>query len=138
MAMTAGSSGGVNSDINVTPMIDVLLVLLIIFMVVIALGRTAMDIQIPPVDTGAKQNAGPNTQIVLEIRDDGKFALNGGTEFGLDQLDQQIHNIYDNRPMKLMFVKPGQTRKYGEIIAALDIVRGAGVEVIGWTPIEAQ
>lgn len=138
MSMQAGSSGGVNSDINVTPMIDVLLVLLIIFMVVIALGRTAMDIQIPPVDTGARNSAPDNTQIVLEIKDDGKFALNGGVEFPLTELDQQIHNVYDRRPMKLMFVKPGQTRKYGEIITALDIVRGAGVEVIGWTPIEAN
>ena len=137
MAMTAGSSGGVNSDINVTPMIDVLLVLLIIFMVVIALGRTAMDIQIPPVDTGKRASA-DNTQIVLEIKDNGRFALNGGDEFTLAQLDQQIHNVYDRRPMKLMFVKPGQTRKYGDIITALDIVRGAGVEVIGWTPIEAN
>jgi len=137
MSMQAGSSGGVNSDINVTPMIDVLLVLLIIFMVVIALGRTAMEISIPPVDTGAKATPSSN-QIVLEIRDNGRFSINAGAEFTLAQLDQEIHGIYDRRPMKLMFVKPGQTRKYGEIIAALDIVRGAGVEVIGWTPIEAQ
>ncbi len=138
MAMSAGSSGGVNSDINVTPMIDVLLVLLIIFMVVIALGRTAMDIQIPPVDTGARNTPSNSNQIVLEIRDDGRFSLNNGAEFTLASLDQEIHSIYDRRPMKLMFVKPGQTRKYGEIISALDIVRGAGVEVIGWTPIEAN
>ena len=76
MAMSAGSSGGVNSDINVTPMIDVLLVLLIIFMVVIALGRTAVPIQIPPVDTEAK-NADQSTQIVLELRDDGTYWING-------------------------------------------------------------
>ncbi len=54
MSMSAGDTGGVNSDINVTPMIDVLLVLLIIFMIVQALKRAAMDIQIPPVDTGAQ------------------------------------------------------------------------------------
>jgi biopolymer transport protein ExbD len=136
--MSAGESGGVNSDINVTPMIDVLLVLLIIFMVVIALGRTAMDIQIPPVDTGTRQQNAKSDQIVLELRDNGSFAINGQAEFALAQLDQQIHGVFDNRPAKLLFVKPGQTRKYGEIIAALDIARGAGVEVLGWTPIESN
>ena len=72
-------------------------------------------------------------QIVLEIRDDGTYAVNGQL-VPLDQLDTQLHSIYDNRPVKLLFVKPGLDRVYQDIIEAMDIARGAGVLVIGFTP----
>ncbi len=137
MAMSTGGSGGVNSEINVTPMIDVLLVLLIIFMIVQALKRAAVDIQIPPVATGAL-SSGPSTQIVLELRDDGTYVINGQAPTPLAALDAQLHEIFDQRPAKLLFVKPGQNRVYGEIIEAIDIARGAGIEVIGFTPAESN
>ena len=136
MAMSAGSSGGVNSDINVTPMIDVLLVLLIIFMIVIALGRTAIDIQIPPLDTGVR-NSTPSTQIVLELRDDGGYYINGES-VAKDGLEARIKQIFEPRPAKVIFLKPGQNRIYGDIMEAIDIARGAGVELVGFIPIEAN
>jgi biopolymer transport protein TolR len=132
MAMAAGGSGGLNSEINVTPMIDVLLVLLIIFMIIQPLNRQVIPIQVPPPQTTAAP-AGPSNQIVLEIRDDGTYAVNG-QPVPKDQLDTQIHSIYDTRPVKLMFVKPGLNRVYQDIIEAMDIARGAGVQVIGFTP----
>jgi biopolymer transport protein ExbD len=138
MAMsTGGAGGGVTSEINVTPMIDVLLVLLIIFMIVNALSRTVIEVQIPPSETAAAQSSQSN-QIVLEMKPDGSYAINGQTPFQLPQLDSEIHNIYDNRPAKLIFVKPAGTRVYGEVMEAIDIVRGAGVEVVGFTPVEAN
>ncbi len=137
MAMSTGSTGGVTSDINVTPMIDVLLVLLIIFMIVNALSRTVIEVQIPPEQAAATSSA-PSTQIVLQLREDGSYDINGQQPFALDQLDSQIHQIYDNRPAKIMFVKPAGSRTYGEVIEAIDIVRSAGVVVIGFTPIEAN
>ncbi len=138
MAMsTGGGEGGVTSEINVTPMIDVLLVLLIIFMIVNALNRQVIEVQIPPVQTAAAQSQESN-QIVLQMLADGGFAINGQTPFQLAQLDTEIHNVYDNRPAKLIFVKPAGTRTYGEVMEAIDIVRGAGVTVIGFTPIEAN
>lgn len=136
MSMSAGSSGGVNSDINVTPMIDVLLVLLIIFMLVIALGRTAMQIQIPPVETEARP-PDQSTQIVLELRDDGSYWING-TNFPKANLASGIKQIFDQRPVKLMFIKPGLNRLYKDVIAVVDVARGSGVVVIGFTPIEAN
>lgn len=137
MAMASGGeSGEVNSDINVTPMIDVLLVLLIIFMIVQLVVRPVVEIQIPPVDTGTLSSA-PSTQIVLELRDDGSYIING-TPYPKAGLDQAIHTIYDIRPAKLIFVKPGPNRLYGDIIEAIDVVKGAGVEVVGLTPIEAN
>lgn len=138
MAMSAGGeSGGVTSEINVTPMIDVLLVLLIIFMIVQALKRAAVDIQIPPIATGAVSSAN-STQIVLELRDDGTYVINGQAPTPLAALDRQFHEIFDQRPAKLLFIKPGQNRVYGEIIEAIDIARGAGIEVIGFTPVESN
>lgn len=137
MSMAAGSSGGVNSDINVTPMIDVLLVLLIIFMIVQALKRAAIDIQIPPVETGNNQPNAVSNQIVLQLKADGSYAING-TPYAKAQLEQAFHTIYDARPAKLLFVKPDPTRVYGDLIEAIDIARGAGVQIVGFTPIEAN
>jgi biopolymer transport protein ExbD len=135
--MSTGGGGDVTSDINVTPMIDVLLVLLIIFMIVQALKRAAIDIQIPPVETGAKSSA-QSTQIVLELRDDGSYVINGQAPTPKTQLDRRLHEIYDQRPAKLLFVKPGQNRVYADVIEAIDIARGAGVAVVGFTPIESN
>ena len=132
MAMsTGGGQGVVTSDINVTPMIDVLLVLLIIFMIMQPLSRMSMDIQVPPPDTPT--NAPPSAQIVLELRDDGTYAINSQV-YPREQLAAQFHAIFDARPAKLMFVKAGPNRIYQDVIAAMDIARGAGVQVIGFTP----
>ncbi len=137
MAMNTGGGGQVTSDINVTPMIDVLLVLLIIFMIVNALSRSVTEIQIPPNETASASSA-PSTQIVLELKDDGMLSINGQQSFPMDRLDQEIHAVFDPRPTKLLFVKPGLERSYGEVIEAIDIARGAGVLVVGVTPVEAN
>jgi biopolymer transport protein TolR len=137
MAMSAGgSSGGVQSDINVTPMIDVLLVLLIIFMITQPLSRMAMDVQVPPPDTPQTNKTPPN-QIVLELGDDGGYSING-QPVPKDQLDTQIHAIYDQRPAKLLFIKAGPNRIYQDVVEAMDVARGAGVQIIGFTPKEAN
>jgi biopolymer transport protein ExbD len=136
MAMSTGAQGGLNSEPNVTPMIDVLLVLLIIFMVVIALGRSAMPIQIPPTDT-ATRSSDVSDQIVLELRDDGTYWING-TQYQKPGLGAAIQQIFQDRPAKLLFLKPGQNRIYADVINAVDVARGAGVEVVGFTPIESN
>jgi biopolymer transport protein ExbD len=136
MAMTTGSSGGVQSDINVTPMIDVLLVLLIIFMITQPLSRKALDIQVPPPNSTTASTSASN-QIVLEMADDGSYAINS-QPVPKDQLDAQIHAVFDNRPAKLLFIKAGPNRIYQDIIEAMDVARGAGVQIIGFTPKEAR
>jgi biopolymer transport protein ExbD len=137
MGMSTGNSGGVNNEINVVPMIDILLVLLIIFMIVNALSRTVIEVNIPPEQTASTATSA-SIQLVLELKEDGSYAINGQTPFVLEDLDAQIHTLYDNRPAKVMFVKPAGKRTYGEVMEAIDIVKGAGVEVIGFTPIEAN
>ena len=137
MAMATGaSSGGVQSDINVTPMIDVLLVLLIIFMITQPLSRMAMDVQVPPPEQTTTTQAA-NNQIVLELADNGSYAING-QPVPKDQLDTQIHAIFDPRPAKLLFIKAGANRLYQDVVEAMDVARGAGVQIIGFTPQEAN
>ena len=137
MAMSAGGpSGGVQSDINVTPMIDVLLVLLIIFMITQPLSRMALDVQVPPPEE-TQVTKQPPSQIVLELADDGSYTING-QPVPKDQLDTQIHAIYDQRPAKLLFIKAGTNRLYQDVVDAMDVARGAGVQIIGFTPREAN
>ena len=135
--MAMGSSGGgegLSSEINVTPLIDVLLVLLIIFMITQPLSRKAFDVQVPP-EQQNKQKQQQSSQIVLELKADGSYAING-QPYAVSQLDQALHQIYDPRPAKLLFIKAAPTRKYVDVMQAMDIAHGAGVQVIGFTPPE--
>jgi len=135
--MAMGSSGGgegLSSEINVTPLIDVLLVLLIIFMITQPLSRKAFDVQVPP-EQQSKQKQQQSSQIVLELKADGSYAING-QPYSVNQLDQAFHQIYDPRPAKLLFIKAAPNRKYVDVMQAMDIAHGAGVQVIGFTPPE--
>jgi biopolymer transport protein ExbD len=137
MAMgSGGSGGGLSSDINVTPMIDVLLVLLIIFMITLPLSRREFVVQVPAEQQPQRQQKQSSSdQIVLELRADGSYAINT-QPVALDQLDAKFHEFYDQRPAKLLFIKSAPNRKYGDIVHAMDVARGAGVQVIGFTPPE--
>jgi biopolymer transport protein ExbD len=137
MAMSTGdASGGIQSEPNVIPMIDIMLVMLIIFMVSQPLSRMALDVQVPPQEQQTKSDAKSN-QIVLELTADGGYAINT-QPVPVDQLDTQLHAIFDARPAKLLFVKSAPTRIYQDLIDAMDVARGAGVQVIGFTPADAE
>jgi biopolymer transport protein ExbD len=133
------SGGGYNSEPNVVPMIDIMLVLLIIFMMQVPLSRKAMDVQVPPPmpPNVQPQQSQQSNQIVLELKEDGSYAVNA-QPVAFSQLDARLHEIYDNRPAKLIFLKSAGNRKYQEVVEAMDIARGAGVQVIGFTPTESS
>ena len=133
MAMQTSGLGGLTSEPNVVPMIDILLVLLIIFMMTITQNRKAMDIQIPEEQKAQQEQQLESDQIVLELKEDGTYAINA-TPVTLAQLDNAVHALYDQRPAKIMFLKTARNRRWREVITAMDIVRGAGVQVIGFTP----
>ena len=137
MAMgSGGSGGGLSADINVTPMIDVLLVLLIIFMITLPLSRRRFEVQVPPEQKQQpRQKQQSSDQIVLELRPDGSYAINT-QPVPFEQLEAKFHELYDQRPAKLLFIKAAPNRKYGEVMRAMDLARGAGVQVIGFTPAE--
>ena len=133
MAFTSGGSGGLTNEINVTPMIDVLLVLLIIFMMAVPMLRKAIDVQLPdptPQQVAANQ---PVNQIVLEVNSDGTYSINTErvTE---DRLGPRLKEIYEGRPEKIIFVKGDPKVKYGQVMHAMDVSRGSGVKVIGVPP----
>jgi biopolymer transport protein ExbD len=131
MAMAVGTTGGMNSDINITPFIDVLLVLLVIFMITQPMLRKVLDIQVPVED--ATQQATASNNIVLEIGADGSYSINT-QPVDKANLSVRFHEIYDARPDKLLFIKVANSRKYSEVIEAIDIARGAGVKVFGLAP----
>jgi biopolymer transport protein TolR len=131
MGMAVGQQGNINAEPNVIPMIDILLVLLIIFMISLPLSRMIQPVQVPP--PVQSTSTAPSTQIVLQIAADGSYSING-QPVPQGQLDTQIHAIFDARPAKLLFIKAAGNRKYQEVVDAMDIARGAGIEVIGFTP----
>ena len=135
MSMSAGTGGGgLQNDINVTPMIDVLLVLLIIFMMVVPMARKTIDIQLPDPNPAVAPANTVSQQIVLEVLPNGVFAVNKQPPLNKDNLMKRLKEIYDGRPEKLIFVKGDPTVKYQDVIFAMDMARQAGVKVIGVPP----
>ena len=131
MSMSVGGGGSsLNNDMNVTPMIDVLLVLLIIFMIVVPMSRKVIDIQLPDPTPQQVPPGAVNTQIVLEVGPGGVYSVNKEV-VPKDRLLARLKEIYDPRPEKVIFVKGGNEATYQDVVWGMDQARGAGVKVIG-------
>lgn len=138
MAMSGGNpSAGLQNEINVTPMIDVLLVLLIIFMMVIPMSRKAIDLQLPDPTPDNTPAGPPPSQIVLEVLPGNTFRINS-QPVSKNDLGRRLKEIYDPRPDKIIFVKGDPRVKYSDVILAMDVARGSGVKVIAATPKEVK
>src|SRR5689334_3991739 len=114
MAMATGGSGGMNSDINITPFIDVLLVLLVIFMATLPSLRKVLEIQVPK-EEQSQATQQPSTNIVIELKEDGTMAINT-QPVERAGLNAKLHEIYDVRPDKLLFIKVANSRPYKDVI----------------------
>ena len=123
-----GSKGRSMAEPNMTPFIDVLLVLLVIFIIAQPLLQRSIDIQLPvEKDTPSQSEIQP---IVLELFPNGTYELNQAPIQRVN-LAARLEQVYSNRPDRVIFVKADGRVSYQDVIYAMDVARGAGVEVIG-------
>ena len=120
-----------NADINVTPMIDVLLVLLVVFMLSIQY-RSLLPLNVPPPANQSKPRRS-SPQVVLELNEDGSYAING-TVTALEALSAGLHELTEGGKRNLIFVRAAPKRPYREVIRAVDLAKGAGFQIVGYMP----
>jgi biopolymer transport protein ExbD len=126
----AHASTGAMADINITPLIDVMLVLLIIFMVVTPLAQRGLDISLPqPPPPNQPEQKSPSNQVVLAL-EEGGITVNRNP-VTMEDLESRLKDIFQARSDKTIFVRATGPVPYGRVVQAMDVARGAGVERIG-------
>ena len=134
MSMTTGGGGSYSSDINMTPMIDILLVLLIIFMVIVPVTPKGLDALVPqPPKTNQPQKQTDRTIVVQVLFNPGRspsYKINE-TDVAKGELQQKLTDIYANRAERIMFIRGDDDVNFSYVAEIFDIAHAAGVDHIG-------
>jgi biopolymer transport protein ExbD len=124
-----GSKGGLKSDINVTPLVDVMLVLLIIMMIVAPLLQKGVDVRLPP---AANSSDKPDTQgqTVVAIDSSGRFYVNA-VPCREDELRTKVTDLLEGQKDRIVLIKADEDAQYGAVMKAMDELRAGGIEDMG-------
>lgn len=135
MGMTSGNSGGAMSDINITPMIDILLVLLIIFMVIVPVTPHGLETLVPQPPKNKTQDQPNDRTIVVQVLSNGPSAppaykINEQA-FNKSDIEPKLQEIFATRQEKVMFVKGDKDLDFNKVAEVIDFGHAAGVDNIG-------
>jgi len=134
MGMQVGGSDEYNSEINVTPMVDIMLVLLIIFMIITPLLQQVVSVNLPRdmVSPDEDPDIAKDTSVIVAIPDNSNFYI-GKEQFPLDALGEKIKRMMENKTpdKRIVYVKAGIDVDYGRVVQAIDTIRKQDIDKIG-------
>ena len=134
MGMSSGGGGGLNSEINVTPMVDIMLVLLIIFMVVTPFLQQGVTVTIPRDMNNPEVDPAiiKESSVVISIPNDGEYYI-GKEKIAKEELGQRIDKMMKSKTEaeRIVYIKSGVGVQYGSVVEIINVVRQAGIDKIG-------